>query len=40
MVRSNDGFEQNLSVTLEAGQTVVVPFKWEAAQTPEIEEEP
>ncbi len=40
MVRSNDGFEQNLSVTLEAGQTLVVPFKWESAQTPETEEEP
>ena len=44
MVRSNDGFEQNLSVTLEAGQTLVVPFKWndpaQESDPPEPQEEP
>ncbi len=41
MVRSNDGFEQSLSVTLEAGQTLVVPFKWnEPADEPEQPEPP
>jgi eukaryotic-like serine/threonine-protein kinase len=40
MVRSNDGFEQNLSVTLEEGQTLVVPFKWEPAEAPETQETP
>jgi len=43
MVRTNDGYEQSLDVTILSGETLAVPFRWadeEAPTAPEAEQDP